>query len=914
MANRPNSPTMAALLVGFVGAALLPAQDYEPKPLPAGPEAYTQRKYLEDKAKIWHEVLLAECKLGDALRAEWKEPVEALMAGYAKWVGFWAIGGDDEKRLLDAADRVREIGCDDPVVHLAIADVFVQQQRLDAARPWFAKAKEKLQDRRSALLQFRLHESLRIFYARDRQDDERDAAIRECEKWLVEMAVAPELGKGRERFHLDLVLGHLNSKVGDEALALIERIEKRAGKPTYASLVLRAHRHNTLAWAARGTGAASTIDDEAREVLRQNLAAGEAVLTEAHRLCPGHPEAPAQMVKMLGPWGGEPDDLRRWFDIAVAAQFDYQDAYVSYMHYSQPRWGGSQRTLTDFGQECLATGRFDTEVPNYYRFAIQYVALDSKDKIAVWGRSSVQKNLAKLDEGCLAAANEPRRLRFAQTRRVMDLALGGKVEEAARLCEEMDRRIETQALEVYDIPVDWLRKTLRPHFKDYQPEVIAPNTMFAGYEKADFPGAAKARPLVPHEKASTMQSHRVEFAAWLNKVFTEAYAKNGKHEAAWDAEARELLAVIGPALLDGASPQIVAKAQKLLAAKCDDPLVRYAIVRVLAGKNVTRNVTMLGELLEGLVDDYPAPFAWWALQHLSGLLRDMGRHDIANSLVPELRDLLVAAASDPLFTGPGRRHYIGCIWGNGNFLFTGVDIVTDEMVDELGKQGVDPWIHHVVGGVHYMNRARSRSGGATHLQTAAEHFEAAHRLAPELPEAAAGMVVVSAMRGDEAVTPREWFDRAVEREFDFKPAYAALVEALRPKYGGSTLAMYRFGVECLDTGRFDTHLPLWFTNALQCIQEEVRTPRAVWAGAGVAERLNRVFDGYIAQKDPARSAQSWEAARCMTAWAGGRYDDALKAWEACGNKLDPTWLDTIGVKDQDLIEIDLQFLAKRGKK
>ena len=59
----------------------------------------------------------------------------------------------------------------------------------------------------------------------------RDAAIRECEKWLVEIAVAPELGKGRERFHLDLVLGHLNSKVGDEALGLIERIEKRAGKP-----------------------------------------------------------------------------------------------------------------------------------------------------------------------------------------------------------------------------------------------------------------------------------------------------------------------------------------------------------------------------------------------------------------------------------------------------------------------------------------------------------------------------------------------------------------------------------------------------------------------------------------------------------------------------------------------------------
>jgi hypothetical protein len=892
----------------------LRAQDYEPKPLPAGPTAYTQRKFLEDKAKVWHEMLLAECKVGDALRDGWKEPVETLMAVYADWVSFWVLGGDQEKRVLDAVDRLREVGCDDPVVALAIADILVQQQRLDAARPWFNKAKEKLQGRSSSLLQFRLHDSLRIFYGRDGQEQERDAALDECDKLLVEMAAAPELGKGRERFHLDLVLRHLGGEVGADALELIERIEKRAGKPTYTSLVLRARRHNSLAWAARGTGAASTISDEAREVLQQNLAAGEAVLSEACKLCPNHPEAPALMVKMIGPWGGEPADLRRWFDTAVAAQFDYLEAYSSYLHYSQPRWGGSQRTLLDFGQECLATGRFDTEVPDHYRLAVYYVALDSRDPIAVWGRSAIQKNLAKLDEGCLAAANTPRLLAFAQTRQILDLALGGKVEEAAALCEQRNRRIEPKALEVYDISLDWLRKTLRPHFKDYQPEVIAPNTMFAGFETADFPGAAKARPLVPHEKASTAKAQRAQFAAWLNTVFADAHARVGKHDAAWDADAREFLAGIGVALLDGASPEVVAKAKKLQAAKCDDPLVRYAIIRVLEGKNPSRDITALGGLLEGLIDDYPAPFAWWALQHLSSLARGMGRHDIANNLVPELRALLVAAAADPMFTGPARRYFVTCVWGSGDYLFSGVDIVTDEMVEELGTNGADPWVHHVLGGVHYMNRARSRSGTAEHLRAAGEHFEAAYQLAPELPDAAAGMVVVAAMRGDAAVTPREWFDRAIEREFDFRPAYSALVEALRPEHGGSALAMYRFGVECLDTGRFDTHIPIWFLNSLQCIQEEVRSPRTIWASAGVAERLNKVFDGYIAKNDPARSIQSWEAARCMTAWAGGRYEDALKAWEAAGRKLDPTWLATIGVKDQDLIEIDLQFLARRGTK
>jgi len=52
----------------------------------------------------------------------------------------------------------------------------------------------------------------------------------------------------------------------------------------------------------------------------------------------------------------EPSETPRvWFDRAVAAQFDYYEAYSSLLWSLRPRWLGSHEEMYDFGLECLAT-------------------------------------------------------------------------------------------------------------------------------------------------------------------------------------------------------------------------------------------------------------------------------------------------------------------------------------------------------------------------------------------------------------------------------------------------------------------------------------------------------------------------------------------------------------------------------
>lgn len=169
------------------------------------------------------------------------------------------------------------------------------------------------------------------------------------------------------------------------------------------------------------------------------------------------------------------------------------------------------------------------------------------------------------------------------------------------------------------------------------------------------------------------------------------------------------------------------------------------------------------------------------------------------------------------------------------------------------------------------------------------------------------MIVVASL-GTGEVSAREWFDRAIDAQIDYAPAYAAYVDSLRPVNGGSILAMYRFAKECLDSALFGSDVPLWYARTLQRIQREIENPREAWASRGVDECLRRLFDGYAAKKRPTLGENALDSGRCVLAWAGGRYADALAAWGKAGKRLDPQWFPLVGQEDATLVEADLRYL------
>jgi hypothetical protein len=98
-------------------------------------------------------------------------------------------------------------------------------------------------------------------------------------------------------------------------------------------------------------------------------------------------------------------------------------------------------------------------------------------------------------------------------------------------------------------------------------------------------------------------------------------------------------------------------------------------------------------------------------------------------------------------------------------------------------------------------------GFAGHLAKAREHLVAAYRLDPSRPEAAAEMIPVTMGQNSEGESEEVWFERAVKAQVDFAPAYVSMSWALRPRWGGSTEAMYKLADRCASSDRFDTSVP-----------------------------------------------------------------------------------------------------------
>jgi hypothetical protein len=134
-----------------------------------------------------------------------------------------------------------------------------------------------------------------------------------------------------------------------------------------------------LAWADRGGDWAEKVTEAGWKGFGEHLGKACTELTEAWKLRPDQPMAAAEMLRVAGGGGcAESDSLRLWFDRAVAAQFDYEQAYWTMLWFSRPRWGGSHELMLAFGKACFDTRRFDTDVPRWLIVACDSFNTDSE--------------------------------------------------------------------------------------------------------------------------------------------------------------------------------------------------------------------------------------------------------------------------------------------------------------------------------------------------------------------------------------------------------------------------------------------------------------------------------------------------------------------------------------------------------
>jgi hypothetical protein len=210
----------------------------------------------------------------------------------------------------------------------------------------------------------------------------------------------------------------------------------------------------------------------------------------------------------------------------------------------------------------------------------------------------------------------------------------------------------------------------------------------------------------------------------------------------------------------------------------------------------------------------------------------------------------------------------------------------------------DPWMLHLFSGKYHIRAAWTARGGGwantvtdegwkgffDHLKQAREHLVKAHEMHPEYPEAATAMIEVAmGTGGRDGDGMREWFDKAVKAQFDYFPAYNNYVWAIYPRWHGSHEEMFEFGLECLQTQRFDTGVPYQLVRICERINRDGEDDFSFYAVPQVYQAITSMFDQFE-QKAPKHLDHDWY--RCYhlaIAWRARRYHDAAELIKRIGH-------------------------------
>jgi hypothetical protein len=205
----------------------------------------------------------------------------------------------------------------------------------------------------------------------------------------LERAIANPSMDPMEQRYLVVKLGVLMDELElGEGREITEMVLGTKGSPQWLRLMFGGLYHAKLVSIVRmaTVGAKNRVDPSVYKTMEEHLDIAQKSLEKAHELCPQHPDAACEMIRIALYGGHQPGHgPRYWFDQACKAQIDEQHSYNNYLQSLRPYWKGSIESMRAFAEECLTVRRADALTESFVAQVEETICDDAEDH-GVWMR------------------------------------------------------------------------------------------------------------------------------------------------------------------------------------------------------------------------------------------------------------------------------------------------------------------------------------------------------------------------------------------------------------------------------------------------------------------------------------------------------------------------------------------------
>ncbi len=432
-------PVSVFLLFAVLSLPLVAQESvYQAKPIPCGKDAPMRIGFLRRWADWESKRLLEDYKKSEQRDVGWDPSVEFVLGAWPAFLVLTPKDAELRAEIVRAATKARALGCKDPALAQILGNLLQNAGPSEGSLPLLLEVWKALDhEDASATQRFFVAQRLRNLYKR-RKETRRAQEFEALLPGILAKALTEENYRGeRVRWYQVNVMTTwpTSKRLIPPLTRLIGLVEKARGIDPWVVEMAKGTLAHSKAWVARGGGSAASVDEEGWKGFSEHMDVAQKHFVKAYKLHPEYPEAATWMIKVRNASGGEDWEPRFWFDRAVAAELDHQEAYAMMLWSLRPRWGGTHEKMYAFGRECLETRRFDTAVPRWYWRALRDIGGKGElENQVVWlKRRGVYADVSLYLEG-IGKRKQPRASRlYGASVQVIAAYLAGKRDEAAEL-------------------------------------------------------------------------------------------------------------------------------------------------------------------------------------------------------------------------------------------------------------------------------------------------------------------------------------------------------------------------------------------------------------------------------------------------------------------------------------------------